>query len=74
MEDPYWNNLSLLQNEIKKRIKARQATPDHPEHVWSKAKRIIEQIFTATSPFLKNFLTVAKEGSQVPLPNEVGKY
>ena len=29
MNDPCWNNLSLLQNDVKKRIMARQAATDH---------------------------------------------
>lgn len=32
---------------------------------WSKCKHIMETIFTATSPFAKNLLQIAKEGSAV---------
>jgi len=33
--------------------------------LWSKAKHTTAQVFTATSPFLKNFLTVAKSADSV---------
>lgn len=32
---------------------------------WLKAKKVTEYIFMATSPFAKNFLTIAKEGQSV---------
>ena len=57
-----------LQDDIKKTLDARKdAFKD--QSFWSKSKRITEGIFTAISPFAKNFLFVAKEGSSV-LPVE----
>ena len=67
INDPDWKNLLLLQDEVKKRIK-RQSSTEYSEHAWSKTKRFVEQIYTTTGPFLKNFLTIAKEASQVLLP------
>jgi hypothetical protein len=53
-----------LQEDIKKTLDARKdAFKD--QNFWSKSKRITEGIFIAISPFAKNFLFVAKQGSNV---------
>jgi hypothetical protein len=53
-----------LREDIKKTLDARKdAFKD--QSFWSKSKRITERIFTAISPFAKNFLFVAQQGSNV---------
>jgi hypothetical protein len=39
---------------------------------WEKCKKVVANIFTATSPFAKNLLTIAKEGAQIPIMNPYG--
>jgi hypothetical protein len=53
-----------LQEDIKKTLDARKED-FKDQSFWSKSKRITERIFTTISPFAKNFLFVAKEGSSV---------
>ena len=53
-----------LREDIKKTLDARNNAFKNP-NFWSKSKRITEEIFTAISPFVKNVLFVAKEGSSV---------
>jgi hypothetical protein len=61
---PETQSLPQLQVEIKKLLDARK-TPIKAQTFWSKSKITMERIFTATSPFAKNFLQIAKEGVQV---------
>jgi hypothetical protein len=61
------NPIPQLQEDIKKTLDAKQEAFKDPSF-WSKSKRVTEKIFTAITPFAKNVLLVAKEGSNV-FPN-----
>ena len=56
--------LPQVQEAIENMLKARDNAMQNPEF-WSKKKRAVKRVFTAISPFAKNFLQVAKEGSSV---------
>jgi hypothetical protein len=65
--------LSTLRNEINKVLDCRrQKDTVTNQTIWSKTKKVVENIFTATSPFAKNFLTVAKDAVQIPVLNPYG--
>ena len=59
------NPIPQLQEDIKKTLDAKKKAFKDPSF-WSKSKRVTETIFTAITPFAKNVLHVAKEGSNVP--------
>jgi hypothetical protein len=50
--------------KINMALESRKSKTD--EQAWFKIKKFIECIFITTSPFAKNFLTIAKEGQSVP--------
>ena len=56
--------LPQLRQEIKKILDARESSIRY-QSFWSKAKHIMERAFVSTSPFAKNLLFIAKEGSSV---------
>jgi len=58
------NPIPQLQEDIKKTLDAKKDAFEDPSF-WSKSKRVTEKIFTAITPFAKNVLLVAKEGSNV---------
>jgi hypothetical protein len=58
------NPIPQLQEDIKKTLDAKKEAFNDPSF-WSKSKRVTETIFTAITPFAKNVLLVAKEGSNV---------
>jgi hypothetical protein len=58
------NPIPQLQEDIKKTLDAKKEAFNDPSF-WSKSKRLTETIFTAITPFAKNVLLVAKEGSNV---------
>ena len=53
-----------VQEAIEKMLNAREQSMKNPDF-WSKRKRTITRIFSATSPFAKSFLQIAKAGSSV---------
>jgi hypothetical protein len=55
---------SQLQEELEKILNG-WATPTRNRDLWSKGKRMMRQIFDATSPFVKHFLLVANCAAQV---------
>lgn len=57
-------NIAMLQEQITKTLDARKEAKDNPTK-WKTCKVIIEDVFTAMSPFAKVFLSVAKEGAAV---------
>jgi hypothetical protein len=63
------NPIPQLQEDIKKTLDAKKEAFKDPSF-WSKSKRVTETIFMAITPFAKNVLLVAKEGSNVfPVSN-----
>ena len=69
-EIPNFGNISendpipQLREQIQKTLVARMNSVKDRDF-WSKGKNIIERVFTATSPFAKKFLEIAKEGQSV---------
>ena len=53
-----------VQGAIENMLNAREHAMQNPDF-WSKRKRTIKRIFSATSPFAKSFLQIAREGSSV---------
>lgn len=56
--------VSQMHVELEVALKSWKVSRENPD-LWSKAKHIAEQMFTATSPFFKNFLTVARSAQSV---------
>ena len=50
--------ITQMRGELETALNAWTLSRDNPD-LWSKAKHRAAQVFTATSPFFKNFLTVA---------------
>jgi hypothetical protein len=65
--------LSALLNAIDKVLDSRSQKDSimNPTK-WTKCKKVIANTFTATSPFAKNLLTIAKEAVQIPVLNPYG--
>lgn len=64
--DDILNNDALpdVRGAIENMLNAREQSMKNPDF-WSKRKGTIKQIFSATSPFAKSFLQIAKQGSSV---------
>jgi hypothetical protein len=60
------DDVARLQGEINKVLDARKEAKDNPTK-WRMCKGIVENVFTAMSPFAKNFLSVTKDAAQVLL-------
>jgi len=58
--------ISQMREELEKTLRLWKFSKENPD-LWSKSKRMVAQAFTATSPFVKNFLTVAINAQQVAL-------
>ena len=56
--------VSQMHRELEVALKSWKVSRENPD-LWSKAKHIAEQMFTAISPFFKNFLTVARSAQSV---------
>jgi hypothetical protein len=65
--DDILNNDALpdMQEAVTNMLNVREQSMKNPDF-WSKRKGTIKRIFSATSPFAKSFLQVAKQGSSVP--------
>jgi hypothetical protein len=57
-------NSSQLEEELEKILNEWQAASED-QGLWSSAKRLVKQIYIATSPFAKHVLLVAKDAAQV---------
>jgi len=53
-----------LREQIQSTLEARKALVDNRDF-WEKGKNVVEQTFTAMSPFAKNFLVIAQHGTNV---------
>ena len=58
------DDIPKLREEIKEMLDSR-IHPAMNGNLWGTCKQTIERFFSATRPFAKSFLTVAKEGSSV---------
>ena len=56
--------ITQMRGELETALNAWTLSRDNPD-LWSKAKHRAAQVFTATSPFFKNFLTVAMNAQSV---------
>jgi len=56
--------VSQMRKDLEMAMKPWKVSAENPA-LWSKVKHTAAQVFTATSPFLKNFLTVAKSAGSV---------
>jgi hypothetical protein len=56
--------ITQMREELETSLNAWKLCRENP-NLWSKAKRRAAQVFTATSPFFKNFLTVAMNAQSV---------
>jgi hypothetical protein len=57
-------NSSQLEEELEKTLNEWKAVSEDQGR-WSSAKRLVKQIYIATSPFAKHVLLVAKDAAQV---------
>ena len=57
-------NLLQMREDVEKFLNAREESIKDP-NFWSKSKKKLRNIFTATSPIAKNLLQIAKQGSAV---------
>jgi hypothetical protein len=57
-------NSSQLEEELEKILNEWKAASED-QGLWSSAKRLVKQIYVATSPFAKHVLLVAKDAAQV---------
>jgi len=55
-----------LREQIYSTLEARRNSVENRDF-WAKGKNIVEQTFTAMSPFAKNFLIIARQGAAVSL-------
>jgi len=62
---------SHLQKQFERILDAGTVPSTNP-NIWSKAQRMVRQIFTATSPFMKHFLVVLRSAAQIPVLNPYG--
>ena len=56
--------ITPMRGELETALNAWKLSRENPD-LWSKAKQRAAQIFTATSPFFKNFLTVSMNAQSV---------
>jgi len=56
--------ITQMRGELETALNTWKVSRDNPD-LWSKAKQMAAQVFTATSPFFKNFLTVAINAQSV---------
>jgi len=56
--------ITQMRGELETALNAWKLSRDHPD-LWSKAKHMAAQVFTATSPFFKNFLSVTRNVQSV---------
>jgi len=56
---------SQLQEELDKVLNAWNVSESKNQGLWSNGKRLLKQMYIATSPFAKHFLLVAKDAAQV---------
>ena len=56
--------ITQMRGELETVLNAWKLSQENPD-LWSKAKHRAVQVFTATSPFFKNFLTVAMNAQSV---------
>jgi hypothetical protein len=56
--------ITQMRGELETALHAWKLSRENPD-LWSKAKHRAAQVFTATSPFFKNFLTVAMNAQSV---------
>jgi len=62
--DSIIENSSQLEEELEKILNEWEAASED-QGLWSSAKRLVKQIYIATSPFAKHVLLVAKDAAQV---------